>query len=148
MLYLLLRDLADLFHNRYWNPEPTDWQALETVENLVAAGDVMHDIKVKLPAYRYQQCQQRLQDHSYTIDCFARHLEGNDWPEDDKAMQQELIQMNSWEMEGPKRVTLLQSKHILELLDAEEQRQPKPKKAQRSRSSQPKNTRHTQSSHQ
>ena len=113
----------------------------------MAAGDVMHDIKVKLPAYRYQQCQQRLQDHSYTIDCFACHLEGNDWPEDDKAMQQELIQMNSWEMEGLKRVTLLQSKHILELLDAEEQRQPKPKKAQRSRSSRPKNTHHTQSSH-
>jgi len=60
---------------------------------------------------------------------------------------QELTQKDSWEMDGPKKVTLLQSKHVLELLDAEEQWQPKPKKARRSRSSRPKNTRCTQSSH-
>jgi len=143
-LYLLLGDLADLFCTRYWIPELADWQALETVET---TENVVHGLKEKLSAYRYQQCQQRLQDHRYTIKCFSCHLEGSDWPEDDKAVPQELTQKDSWEMDGPKKVTLLQSKHVLELLDAEEQRQPKPKKARQSRSSRPKNTRHTQSSH-
>jgi len=77
-LYLLLRDLADLFRNHYWKPEPADWWTLATVEKFM--GDVMHDIRENLPAYRYQQFQKGLQDHRYTIGCFARHLQGNDWP--------------------------------------------------------------------
>ena len=129
-LYLLLKDLADLFHNCYWKPEPADWRALATVEKFMAAqGDVMQDIRENLPAYRYQQFQKRLQDHRYTIECFARHLQGNDWPQGNKAVKQELTQVDFWEMEGMSKVTLLQSKHILESVDAEEEKQLRPKKA-------------------
>ena len=129
-LYLLLRDLVDLFHNCYWRPEPADWRTLATVEKFVAAqGDIMQDIRENLPAYRYQQFQKRLQDHRYMIKCFARHLQGNDWPQGDKAVKQELTQVDFWEMEGMSKVTLLQSKHILESVDAEEEKQLRPKKA-------------------
>ena len=81
---------------------------------MAAQGDIMQDIRENLPAYCYQKFQKRLQDHHYTIECFTRHLQGNDWPKDDKAVDQELTQVDSWEMEGMNKVTLLQSKHILE----------------------------------
>jgi len=69
-LYLLLKDLADLFHTCYWQPNPADWQSLMTVEALVVTqGDIIKDIINTLPAYRYQQDQAKLQDHCYAIEC-------------------------------------------------------------------------------
>ena len=104
---------------------------------MAVQGDIMQDIRENLPAYRYQQFQKRLQDHCYTIECFACHLQGNDWPQGDKAVKQELTQVDFWEMEGMSKVTLLQSKHILESVDVEEEKQPRPKKAQQAQPSQP-----------
>ena len=75
-LYWLLRDLADLFCNCYWKPDPADWRMLTTISKLVQVeGGIMEDVITSLPAYCYQQFQEKLRDHNYTIDCFARHLE-------------------------------------------------------------------------
>jgi len=90
-LYMLLKDLVDLFRTRYWRPNPADWQNLAVVEELRAThNDIVEVVLPTLPAYRYQQCQEKLKDHFYTIECFARHLKGDDWPLNDKAVVQAL----------------------------------------------------------
>ena len=142
-LYMLLKDLADLFCTRYWQPDLGDWRSLATVEKLMATqGDVMEDVIQTLPAYRYQRNQAKLQDHCYTIECFARHLKGNDWPQNDKAVGQKLTEVALCEMQAQNKVTLLQSKHILERVEEEEEghrakkiSQPQGKKAAQTHSS-------------
>jgi len=142
-LYLLLKDLADLFRTRYWQPHPADWQSLMTVEALmVTQGDIIKDVIKTLPAYHYQQYQAKLQDHHYAIECFARHLKGNDWPQNDKAVAQDLSEVVLCEMQGKNTVNVLQSKHILECVEEEEEehrakvpRQSQGKKVARPRSS-------------
>ena len=125
-LYMLLKDLVDLFCTRYWQPEPADWRSLATVEKLMATqGDIMEDVIQTLPAYRYQQFQAKLQDHCYTIDCFAHHLKGSDWPQNDQAVDQQLTEMVLCEMQGQNKVTLLQSKHMLARVEEEEEHQAK-----------------------
>ena len=132
-LYWLLEDLADLFCNRYWKPDPADWRMLMTISKLVQAeGGIMEDVITSLPAYCYQQFQEKLRDHNYMINCFVRHLEEQHWPKDNKSAEQELIEVEQWDMEGTNKVTLLQSKHILGCVEMEEmeleQEQQRPKK--------------------
>jgi len=84
-----------------------------TVEALVVTqGDIIKDVINTLPAYRYQQDQAKLHDHRYTIECFTHHLMGNDWPQSDKAVAQDLSEVVLCEMQGKNMVTILQSKHI------------------------------------
>ena len=121
-LYMLLRDLADLFCTHYWQPKPADWRSLATVEKLMATqGDIMEDVIQTLPAYCYQWFQAKLQDHYYTIDCFACHLKGSYWPQNDEAVDQQLTEMVLCEMQGQNKVTLLQSKHMLACVEEEKE---------------------------
>ena len=121
-LYMLLKDLADFFCTRYWQPDLADWRSLATVEKLMATqGDVMEDVIQTLPAYHYQWYQAKLQDHCYTIKCFACHLKGNDWPQNDQAVQQQLTEVVLCEMQGQNKVTLLQLKHMLAHVEEEEE---------------------------
>jgi len=132
-LYLLLKDLADLFCTHYWQPNPVDWQSLMTVEALVVTqGDIIKDVINTLPAYCYQQDQAKLQDHRYAIECFTRHLKGNDWPQNDKPVAQDLSEVVLCEMQGKNTVTVLQSKHILACVEEEEEEEHRAKIPQQS----------------
>ena len=60
-LYWLLRNLSDLFCNHYWKPDPADWRTLMTISKLVQVeGGIMEDVITSLPAYCYQQFQEKL----------------------------------------------------------------------------------------
>jgi len=115
---------------------------------MVTQGDIIKDVIKTLPAYHYQQYQAKLQDHHYTIECFTCHLKGNDWPQNDKAVAQDLSEVVLCEMQGKNMVNVLQSKHILECVEEEEEEhQAKvPRKSQGKKVARPRSSRRKKAS--
>lgn len=131
----LLKDLADLFRHCYSKPSRHNWMALESLigrevdpqeiatdENCLTP-DAMKAIMERLTedrqkilknleVYYHGEVVARLSDHSYTINCFSRHLKSKDWPLDDQAVPQKFSEMDIWGKKCEGTTSL--SKHILE----------------------------------
>ncbi|KAI6016102.1 hypothetical protein BKA83DRAFT_4129132 [Pisolithus microcarpus] len=124
----LLTDLADLFSFHYYTPKEHEWEFLVLPENPMTREITLMQA---LPIFFHNQSLRRLENHDYAIEHFAFYMKSETWPEDDAAVAQELIGINSWGEEGLDKVVVLKSKHILECILEEEEEERNYKKRSR-----------------
>jgi hypothetical protein len=111
VLFSLLKELAKLFHYFYYIPTLDDAKAIKKFEQYSNYPELSKFLTINL----ITKAQNRLINHTFVIDSFARHL-AMDWPVDDTAEEQELYRTDDSGVELAGKVFMTKLKHALDIV--------------------------------